>query len=242
MIRISNFLSTSLDHSPYLVHLTKDTEFNGQTKSASDNLWNILQGKCLNPGNCLSDALLGLESNRQTDLDLLNAICFTESPISELDLLLKMPYINAQLSEYGLVFRKESLRSQNTSPVLSLGGNEEESKILIRMLCQIESEEAKRRLLPLISRSRSVNFDSGWGGGLAQELNFLLEREWRRPRTYGPLTFNEKNVFIGLCPEEKIPFFEKSFSWLKFIDPRKSLKESIGKIIEIDQQAELSLT
>lgn len=51
--------------------------------------------------------------------------------------------------------------------------------------------------------------------------DFSWEREWRFPASQGRFKFTIQDVFIGLCPDEEIRYFEREFRPLKFIDPRR---------------------
>lgn len=85
------------------------------------------------------------------------------------------------------------------------------------------------------------------------DSDFLWEREWRYA-SYPDCHFKiEKNdVFIGLCPEEYINYFEETFQqdfeimdenkknhYLQFIDPTKNIKMYAKKLIAARQRVNL---
>jgi hypothetical protein len=74
-------------------------------------------------------------------------------------------------------------------------------------------------------------------------VDWRWEREWRYPSVYGPLTFTPEDVFIGLCPHERIEEFEgefgKTFGGLTFIDPTRTMEWYARKLIDARQRANM---
>src|SRR5687768_9892994 len=110
MRNIEDILFFRSDISPFLVHLTRD---NSTLKSARKVLKKILQQQQLVSGiTPVSDARFGMYTDNlgdETKRLLFSAICFTETPISEVHCLLDIAYRNIELKAYGIVFLKERL-------------------------------------------------------------------------------------------------------------------------------------
>lgn len=236
MRQIDKVLLFRQDISPFLVHLTKKTIYAEKIKNPKDNLINILRNKSLDPGDCLLDAKNGHSDHRQLDkekrLDLFNAICFTETPINEIHCLLDISNRMTDLTEYGIVFVKDKLKLKNVSPVLYINNWDGDNDDIFYELCKIEDKNVAKKLLPLIAVIGKKVKQQGYDTRLDGEVDFIWEREWRRPRIYGKLNFLEKDAFVGLCPHEEIDFFEGEFNWLKFIDPKRNMKWYADRLIE----------
>jgi len=65
-----------------------------------------------------------------------------------------------------------------------------------------------------------------------KSIDFLWEREWRYPSARGDFRFNVTDVFVGICPDSKIKYFEKIFSGVKFIDCQKNIKYYAKKLVD----------
>ena len=65
-----------------------------------------------------------------------------------------------------------------------------------------------------------------------QKRNFMWEREWRHPSAKGDLEFNDKDVFIGICPHTKKFEFEELFDGIPFVDCRRNMKYYAKELVE----------
>lgn len=230
MRRIKDVLYFRQDIAPFLVHLTRERN----NVSAATHLRTILRNMTLIPGDTILDAQYGRDMNVMRDPrnnpELYTAICFTETPISEAHCLLEIQGRVCNLSRYGLIFLKENLRAQNVSPVLYINNSNGDQDDIFYALNDISNNDVKRKLLPLLAvfgRKVPLRGNTRSPG----DPDFTWEREWRRPRVYGNLRFRQRDVFIGLCPEDEIQKFETEFPWLKFIDPKQNMKWFADKLI-----------
>lgn len=234
MRRIVDILSFRQDISPFLVHLTRNTS---PESTAENNLINILNLMRLNPGGFLLDSKNGWEGNyrdlpEDEKLNLFTAICFTETPISEIHCLLEIDHRRTDLTEYGIVFMKDRLKMQNVSPVWYINNWDGTNDDIFYALCDIKDRHAQHKFLPLISLIGRKVLQRGFAERLLGDVDFIWEREWRRPRIYGALQFSPDDIFIGLCPHERIEEFERRFPNIKFIDPKRNMKWYADKLIE----------
>ena len=70
-------------------------------------------------------------------------------------------------------------------------------------------------------------------------IDFRWEREWRYSSIAGDLEFAEEDVFVGLCPDSEIDFFEGLFRNVGFVDPQRNMKWYAKKLIEARQRFDL---
>lgn len=116
---VEKVLQLKNDISPFLVHLTRDTD---PRHSAKDNLKSILKSKKLKYGNNpISDAKFRYPLGQLTPKKKLlyfSAVSFTETPVGEIHNLLEISKRRINLQPYGLVFLKERLKSKGVSPVV----------------------------------------------------------------------------------------------------------------------------
>src|SRR5437867_3244543 len=102
------------DLSGYLVHLTRD--YDG--KSAKNNLRSILRTRCVEARNVYCLFMSEITKLPPTQANLFNVVCFTETPLSELNYIVQtMEGRSACLKPYGLVFAKEVVRQAGGNPV-----------------------------------------------------------------------------------------------------------------------------
>lgn len=211
------------DISPFLIHLTRPNK--GRT--AECNLKKIIRERKLIAGDDpISDARFGI-ANEETRKQYCRAISFTETPLNEIHCLLKIAGRSCDLEPYGLVFLKDKLRIKGVAPVFYLNNEGDNKLSIIQALCrliEIEPESAKQ-ILPLISsfgkRLRALG-----------DIDFLWEREWRYPSVEDDLQFNESDVFVGICPDDKIDQFEKLFTSFQFVDCQRNMKWYASKLVE----------
>src|SRR5947209_6069355 len=106
---IDDILKFRGDIPPFLVHLTRNLD----NVTAKERLRSILnQGQLHASERQISDARFGTFTNNMSAADLkrfFGAVCFTETPLSEVHCLLEIQYRNVNLEPYGLVFLKQKL-------------------------------------------------------------------------------------------------------------------------------------
>ncbi len=229
ILRLDEFLDKKRDYSPFLVHLTKDGEgisFDGEESSivpAKDVLEQILEDKNLTAYNhfCLFSPSLK-ESKSVALEDKFRVVCFTETPVGQIDVLLKEVFErDFKPKPFGLVFEKEYIRKQKGNPVLYV--TKDIAKPLWQLYWPLCSEGSEQpfdevcRLLALVSVCEKGN-DWHW------------EREWRIVGNFG---FKLQDIYCGFCPEEYINYFERKYPPVKFISPYwskdKILAKGVGK-------------
>lgn len=244
--KITEVLLLRSDISPFLVHLTKNSQKN--FKDAKEIFEKILEEQKLIPGNSNSPpsiASFGLEnfsrdsqsakfSWNKTWGKAFRAVCFTETPLEEIHCLLDIQKRSVDLEPYGLVFWKDILERKGVQPAIYLNNYLGDKHLLIKAL--VEASETNKvireEFLPLLTMfGRKV--DPGCGSSQKNNgVNFYWEREWRYPSCRGNFEFDWDDVCLGLCPHGRIQAFEQAFS-LTFIDPRRNLGYYPEKMIEL---------
>jgi len=231
---IADVLLFREDFSPFLVHLTRGRE--GTT--ASNALSEIIGSRELRSGPSeVSDVKYGGFNSHFTPeqrREFFSAICFSETPISEVHCLLEVAGRSVNLEPYGLVFLKALLESRGVAPVVYLNNLSGSMDPVIQTLFNLHTAAppAARLLLPLISSFGRKLTPPGWLAPPAGFVDWRWEREWRLPSTLAPLRFNEADVFIGLCPDDEIDAFEALLPGVAFIDPRRNMKWYATKLLE----------
>jgi hypothetical protein len=217
------FLGKKRDFSPLLVHLTRDrTDENGESILAFEVLQRILSEnelKAFNPYCIFNSKLRNMGSNLR---DKFNVVCFTETPIDQIDLLLQPVYgRDVKLAPFGLVFTKKDIRDYGGNPVLYLRGDLSSLlwKVFDKAAANDFSEE-ENELLALVSKCD-------------ESIDFHWEREWR---IVGNLTLVRTeiwtNIYCGLCPEEHIQYFENTYTPVKFISPNWGINKILDKLVK----------
>jgi hypothetical protein len=226
------------DISPFLVHLTKKDEdfLTGECTSAKKRLKSILTKKMLMAGEkAVSSAQYGRTSPDGNQSEYFAAVCFTETPLSQVHCLLDIANRTVNLEPYGLVFFKESLRKVGVSPVLYLNNTRGDQDDVNRALCTLISSAptAARKLLPLFSFF-GKKLQPQWEGAPQAsdgDIDFLWEREWRYPVAGGHFKFTYEDIFVGLCPDGDIADLESSFPGLPFVDPTRPMAWDATKLV-----------
>jgi len=231
--KIENILETRSDISPFLIHLTRDSE----TKTAKKILENgIIIGQNLKAGKKgVSAATYTTKTRGYSDKkrkDFFQAVCFTEAPISELHCFFDIEYRNIDLEPYGIVFLKDKLKRKGVSPVFYINNYGDDISSIFSEFCDCitTNYNAAREILPLIaSMGKKLNSASN------TPMDFSWEREWRYPAYKGHFGIEYADVFIGLCPHDEILYFESLF-WevhrksVPFIDPTRNIKYYADKL------------
>ena len=222
MVEPEDFLDRKRDFSPFLVHLTKDDILDDEhTIPAKDVLDMILSDKTLEARNhfCLFSPNL----KELQDASLTNEfkmVCFTETPIDHIDMLLqKVSGRNFKPEPYGLVFKKEYIRAKGGNPVFYV--TKEIAKPLwqlYRPLCDKDIEQSSGKMCKLLALVTVCEEGNDWH----------WEREWR---IAGNLEFDLNDIYFGLCREEDIPYFETKYC-IKFISPYWKINKLLEKLVK----------
>ncbi|MCD9026606.1 hypothetical protein LDO26_00050 [Luteimonas sp. BDR2-5] len=241
MRSIDDILLFRGDISPFLVHLTKRT----QQSSASDVLERIIRDRKVKPGASLvSDIRFGGFTNQMEEDDLksfFGATCFTETPLDEIHCLLEVQYRNIDLEPYGLVFLKNNLAKKAVSPVLYLNNEAGDKSSVAQELFRLTETNGRtaEKLLPLFAVFGEKIRPLGAQAAPVGRVDFRWEREWRQPYHKGGVEFAERDVFVGLCPNEEIDAFEAHFPGILFVDPRRPMKWYATKLIDSRQRLDI---
>lgn len=221
-----NFLDKKLDYSPFLIHLTRDSLYNfhnggNDVIPAREVLDTILKEHTLKAQNyfCLFErkGVNPIDSLDETTKSMFKVVCFTETPIGQIEVLLKnVEGRTKKFEPYGLVFTKDYIREKVGNPVFYC------SDKLFDTLWQIYNSAA------------SNNFSKGENKFLAlinkydKSFDFHWEREWR---IVGDFVFKLNEIFCGLCPEAEIPYFENKYTII-FIDPHWGINKILDKMVK----------
>ena len=226
------------DISPFLAHLTRDRDGELDARSALEQ---IIRDGVLKPSvEPISDAKYGIRTSGMKSEDIqrfFNAICFTETPLSEIHCLLDIAYRKVNLKPYGLVFLKHNLRMVGVSPVLYFNNENMDKDTVFQAICSLINTHPGEaaQILPLVSVfGKSILAPGATPNRI--DIDFLWEREWRYPSENGPLSFTASDVFIGLCPHEEIDYFEARMPGVGFIDPRRNIKWYATKLVNARQR------
>lgn len=242
---VEKVLQLRNDVSPFLVHLTRDTDGN----SAKNNLKSILTSKTLKCGdNPISDARFRYPIDKLTTKKkrlFFSAVSFTETPLGEIHNLLEIAKRIVDLKPYGLVFLKERLRSKGVSPVLYINNMKGDQNETAEALCSLIDTHPRVavRIIPFIAIFGKLLSPIGGTAQNRRRIDFTWEREWRYWSRRRRFKFTRRDLFIGLCPDEDIDEFEAEFKTrfklLHFIDPRRTMKWYAERLLDAKDQSKL---
>ena len=229
MRNIKDILKFRRDLSPFLVHLTRDSG----SRSAKEVFEKILGEKRLIAGDDeVSDARFGASSVSDR-ARFFRAVCFTETPLDEIHCLLDINNRAVNLQPYGLVFVKKRLQLKCVSPVVYIQNCNGDKNPLFRALCSMIKDHADEaaRFLPLISVFGDKVQPTNASFAITGDVDFSWEREWRQVFEETPMEFSNDDIFVGVCPDGEIKYFEDQYN-LPFVDPRMNMKWYATKLIE----------
>lgn len=216
---IEDVLWQRLDLSQFLVHLTKSDK----DETAKERLTSILACEVLLASqNELSDARFRVASAaKKAKPNLFRAVCFTETPLSELKHIFDIAGRKVNLEPYGLVFLKKNLAAKGVSPVIYLNNSRGDKKAVVDALISLKDSHPKeaQQILPLLCVFGEPLIPGR--AEVVEKIDFTWEREWRWPVIESDLfEFSQDDVLIGLCPNDEVSWFEKQYRPIEFIDPR----------------------
>ena len=227
--KIKNILCSRKDLSPFLIHLTKDVDNN----NAESNLISILNDKKIKSSNNQLGTIKYYAGSNSDDLrkKLTGFVSLSETPIDEIHCLLDIEGRQKDLSEYGIILLKDEIKKENKiNPTLYMNTyNDDLREVWENALNDID--KLSKNILEAINNLLDIVglFESFGTIPNNEKVDFFWEREWR---CIGDLSFDfEKNVFLGLCPFQKIDEFEKTWG-IYFIDPKMNPRYFSNKIIK----------
>ena len=213
------FLDKKRDYSPLLVHLTKDyLDGDGNivlpAKSVLDMILSETELKAFNYFCIFKD---GLDSLDVAIKNKFRVVCFTETPIDQIDMLLyEVRGKKLKHAPYGLVFKKEDIRKKGGNPVFYLAGNLSLPLWkLFNNAGETQYSEGENKVLALVNKCDD-------------SIDFHWEREWR---IVGSLKFEIADIYCGLCPGEEISYFEGKYPPIVFISPRWGIGKILDKLV-----------
>jgi hypothetical protein len=179
------------DLSPYLIHFTK--EFNGNT--AFENLISILREKKIRgtgPQNMYS-ARMRKEQIDASIQDKFRVACFSEVPLELSHHLVNNPlHGHRKFSEYGLVFKKDTIKKHQGNPVLYVN---DENKDLKKFL----NGEYEHFILNE-QNTDSYRYLGAISNIVKPRVDYQFEREWR---VVGDFSFNLDDIEYIIAPKGK---------------------------------------
>ena len=213
------FLDKKQDYSPLLVHLTRDgmDETGNVSVCAKDVLDCILHEQTLRAFNYYCLFKSDLEQQSSSLQDLFKVVCFTETPLDQISILLKQVYgRNITYAPYGLVFKKEYIRQYGGNPVFYANPSLFDSLWRLYRLASGDNFTLREnRFLALVNKCDET-------------VDFHWEREWR---IVDRLEFSLDDIYCGLCPPEDISYFENKHSQVKFISPYWGINKILDKLV-----------
>jgi hypothetical protein len=156
--------------------------------------------------------------NEDADPNWLKAVCFSETPLSELKSFYKAVIEQRNKIEkrnkyqkYGLAFRQENVRAAGGNPIFYVDSRRKD----LRNMMDTTYKSNLQNLIPM------MHLFEGFGPLFIKNAHgysdFRWEREWRM---MGDFNFKYEDVAFGICPENEIPnFWELSKRKIIFIDP-----------------------
>jgi hypothetical protein len=239
---IKEILARRTDLSTFLVHLTRDTDHANQAKQ---NLQAILKSRKLEGRNPFGSAFKNLRA-KQRSTDSQKCVCFTETPIEQVSLLLgEIEGRHYDFKPYGVAITKTQGRRLGVNPVwyldISPGHNWLTKHVDALIAEAIDSdnfdEKPISKLSPFIEQM-GTGINTSTGDTYRKE--FWWEREWRHLGD-----FNLPERLIVLCPEHEIDGFRRCGDVTDsecrnieptFIDPHWSLEQIIGHLAGFSSQ------
>lgn len=230
-VHIRDLVARRSDLGTFLVHLTRD----GDDQTARERFERILIDETLRARSMFGPAKDLLE-DEGFDLASQRCVCFTETPLEHIHLLLAdIENRECRFRPYGIAMTKKVGRQEGINPIWYLDitpGHDwlavNFSNIVERSLDLTNGRFTDRdveRLAPFIEQMGSGRRADGYG----YRKEFWWEREWRHQ---GHLRLPRQ--VIGLCPEDEIDDFEEmteeAFTRFTFIDPRWGLEQIIARL------------
>jgi hypothetical protein len=233
---------TRSDLSNFLIHLTKNGSIEewvemdfyknhflykqeAHTVIAEDSLRKILTStqpilKACSPFGVFKTIGINVGTKKKLGIhpNSLKSVCFSETPLRELPSFYKATQDpknwNIKTNKYqkfGIGFSTNFIRTKRGNPVFYYDRRNQDIQQSIESLADSNNLPTTHRILYLCEPYGPKILEP------QKEVDFRWEREWR---INGDLTFNFDEVAFGICPEVKIPEYEKLVKKaFPFIDP-----------------------
>lgn len=226
------------DLSTFLVHLTRTSD--GQ--SAHDRLRAIIADWRLIARSMFGAAKKRLEEQGLV-VDSQKCVCFTETPLEYVHLLLQqIDNRQVQFEPYGVAFPKKIGRAKGVNPVWYIDITPGHDWLMGPINQLVDQALAAggldgnpiARLAPYIEQ---MGTHRDLAGNLNYRKEFWWEREWRRAGN-----FALPDHIIVLCPENEFPEFRQAvhdqpgFGTASFVDPRWGLEQIISRLSGYDAE------
>lgn len=225
---IRNIISRRSDLSTFVVHLTRDED----THSAKEKLKSIVQSWTIH-----ARSSFGAARNKHQSCNSQKCVCFTETPLEYLYLILEnIKGREFQFAPYGVAITKKLARKQGVNPIWYVDitpGHEwlmNSINDLINNPNSTFDESPISKITPFIEQMGS---GSNRETGQAYRKNFWWEREWRHQGD-----FSLPDHVLLICPEEDFQTFEhladEKGRSVKCIDPKWGLEQIIAHLAGFD--------
>lgn len=227
---IREILSHRSDLSTFVVHLTRS----GDGKSAEDGLKSIINDGTIKARSPMGSAVNKL-SNQNGDANSQKCVCFTETPLEYLYLMMgEIEGRGCQLEGYGIAMTKKLARKRGVNPVWYIDITPGHNWLMIPV-DQVIGEAIRSGSFEGSHVAKIAPFIEQMGSGQNQETSqpyrkeFWWEREWRHVGD-----FQLPDHLIILCPDQNHNEFEglaeKSGRSAKCIDPTWGLEKIIARL------------
>src|SRR5579862_4095481 len=150
--KIDDMLSSREDLSPFLVHLTR----NYHGKTARENLASVIQEKTIRFEEAVSAARYSFEWKKMSNAVMrkfFTAVCFTETPLTEIHSCIGIEKFEIIFQPYGLAFLKNKCVEKGVSPVLYFNDVRGDKDKVVRALCSLAQLDpsSAAQILPYVS-------------------------------------------------------------------------------------------
>ena len=225
MVEIDELLSRRTDLSTFVVHLTR-AEGNEDGRM---RLESILSSHRIEARTAYGHARKRVENNA-TALASQQVVCFTETPLEHLHLLIKdIENRQFKLAPYGLAFTKKRVRQLGANPVwyVDMTPGHDWLTVPLDTIVKTAIEAGNFETSNIAKIAPFIEQMGTQPGNYCKE--FWWEREWRHRGD-----FDLPTRFIGLCPEAEAPELSTLAGGLGYqavwLDPIWGLEEIIGHL------------
>ena len=235
---IKDLLARRSDLSTFLVHLTRTVD----RVSAKKRLKQILIGDEITAVTAFGHAVSALEA-AAADADSQNCVCFTETPLEHVGLLLgEIEGRECTFEPYGIAITKRQGRKNGVNPVwyVDITPGHDWLTVPLNKLVKaaIDDEDTDfadshiARITPFIEQMGRGTSTTGRG----YRKEFWWEREWRH---VGDFTLPRRAIV--LCPESDHAKFQAILDSdacslkARIIDPRWGLEQIIAHLADFDE-------
>ena len=233
MATLSEIVSRRSDLGTFVVHITRHHE--GRTAKA--NLTEIIKtGKIIahSPFGSAVKALEGASKKGQVSADDMatqKAVCFTETPLEHLHLMLATiedVKRDCEFGPYGIAITKKVARQRRVNPIWYVDITPGHDWLILHVNNLVEDAISKGNFAKS-DIAKLTPFIEQMGTGEGYRKEFWWEREWRHRGN-----FVLPDTVIALAPEEEHEEFakiiESSHIEARLIDPRWGLEAIIARL------------